>query len=54
MSAMLVLHGPLCGTVYYKEHFEVSGYNRINGQLKVNVRAIAVCFTHRFSYVRFH
>lgn len=46
MSAMLVLGGTLCGIIYYKEHFEVSGYNRTNGQFKVNVRGIAVSPTN--------
>lgn len=38
--------GPLCGIIYYKEHFEVSSYNRTNGQPKVNVRGIASSPSH--------
>lgn len=30
--------GPLCGIIYYKKHFEVSGHSKTNGQPKLNFR----------------
>lgn len=45
---------PLCGIIYYEEYLEVSGYNRTNGQPKVNVRGTAICLTHKFSYAKCH